>query len=276
MSEAPKAKPKKGRALAPTGNQLPLWSERVRGTPNALARSATFTCADKKVPRRLFERTSVATIEGTTISYTGRELRQDDLTIWLQIAHLARNHVLGDQLEVTARGLATAVGRAGGGGTDIAWVRECIGRLREGSIWVSHADGSGYSGNFISSLEWSNAGDGSREKWKIYLDRKILALFQPDTYTLQNWEQRLSLTPAQQWLYGFFATHARPYAYKAETLHRLSGSTGTLASWKKTLSRSLTALKEKGMIADFIEDKRTQTFRVVHVGDEELGALPES
>jgi hypothetical protein len=258
------AKKRKASSLVPTVDQLPLWSERMRGTPNALARSALFTCADKRKERRLFERTEIASIEGTRVLYTGRELRQDDLTVWLQVAHLARMHKLGDQVEVSARSLANAVGW-GGSGKDITRLRECIGRMREGAVWVSFGDGSGFSGNLISSLEWSDAGSGDREKWKLYFDRKILALFQPDAYTLQDWELRKQLTPVDQWVYGFYATHANPYPYKIETLHRLSGSlTKDVNEYRKLLAKSLARLVEKNLIADYVFDTRTKTVRVIH------------
>ncbi|TXG99993.1 MAG: hypothetical protein E6R08_00740 [Nevskiaceae bacterium] len=254
------------------GDQLPLWSERVRGAPNVLARSALFTCADKRAPRRRFERTLIATLEGSTIYYTGEELRQDDLTVWLQVCHLARMTKLGDHIEVTARGLAATMMKQGGG-TDLTSLRESIARLREGMIWVNEADGNGWTGNLIAKLHWSEAGNNSREKWKMGLDEKILALFQPDTYTLQDWAIRLKLKPAQQWLYGFFASHANPFAYKPETLHKLSGSTATLASWRKIMKRALDGLVESNMIQDYVETKTT--VRVIHKSRQDALPAPE-
>lgn len=251
-------------SLAPTANQLPLWSERVRGTPNALARSALFTCADKRKERRLFERTEIASIEGTRVAYTGRELRQDDLTVWLQIAHLARMHPVGDQLEVSARALAAAVGW-GGGGKDLTRLRECVGRLRDGSVWVSGPDGNGYSGNLIMALAWKDAGVGSRERWKMRLDSTILALFQPDAYTLQDWDLRKKLTPLEQWVYGFFGTHANPFPYKVETLHTLSGSTTKETSeFRKLLIKALNTLVEMSLIKAYKYDTKTKTVHVEH------------
>lgn len=267
MNEIPEApvKPKRRVKVIPSAapGQLPLWSERLRGAPNALARSALFTCADKRKERRDFNRDVIVSVAGQEIRYTGKELRQDDLTVWLQVVHMARMHPLGNVVELSASGLGTAVGW-GNGGDAYKRLRESIARMREGSVWVARADGNGFSGNLIMRLEWSDAGSKTRERWKLYLDPNILALFQPDTYTLLNAEDRLSLPPLAQWLHNFFATHEVPYAYKIETLYRLCGSSASrLAGFRRNLLESLELLKAKELIADFIEDSRAKTILVV-------------
>jgi TrfA protein len=243
--------------------QLPLWSERLRGAPNALARSALFTCADKRKPRRDFNRELIVSVAGQQISYTGKELRQDDLTVWLQIVHLARMHQLGDTVEVSANALGLAVGW-GNGGDAYKRLRESVARMREGSVWVDHPGGTGFSGNLIMRLEWSDAGSKLREKWKLYLDPNILTLFQPDSYTLLNAEDRLRLPPLAQWLFGFFSTHEFPYPYKVETLFKLSGSAATKVSgFRRNLLDALELLKERQLIFDFAHDTRTKTVKII-------------
>lgn len=254
---------KRQRTIPTLPGQLPLWSERLRGAPNALARSALFTCADKRKPRRDFNREVIVSVAGQEIRYTGKELRQDDLTVWLQIVHLARMHPLGDTVEVSASALGIAVGWNNGGDA-YTRLRDSIARMREGSVWVAKKDGNGFSGNLIMRLEWSDIGSKQREKWKLYLDPNILDLFQPDSYTLLNAEDRLSLPPLAQWLFGFFSTHEFPFAYKIETLFGLCGSAATRVSgFQRNLLAALDVLKERELIVDFIHDTRAKTIKVL-------------
>lgn len=255
---------KRSKSVIPVApGQLPLWSERLRGAPNALARSALFTCADKRKTRRAFDREVIVSTAGQEIRYTGKELRQDDLTVWLQIVHLARMQPLGDIVEISANSLGIAVGWSNGGDA-YKRLRESIARMREGSVWVDRPDGKGFSGNLIMRLEWSDAGSKTREKWRIYLDPNILALFQPDAYTLLNGEERLELTPLAQWLYGFFSTHEIPFPYKVETLYALCGSTSkTVSGFRRNLLEALNLLKDRKLIVDFVNDTRAKTIHVI-------------
>lgn len=262
---APQPKQKRRpRSLVPAGpSQLPLWSDKARGAPNSLARSALFTCADKRKPRRTYEREVIVSLAGQEVRYTGKELRQDDLTVWLQVVHLARMQPLGDQVEVSAHALGTAIGWGEGGDT-YKRLRDSIARMREGTVWVDKPDGKGFSGNLIMRLEWSDAGSKSKEKWKLYLDPNILQLFQPDSFTLLNGEERLNLTPLAQWLYVFYMTHANPFPFKIENLYALCGSTSAeLAGFTRNLVKALEQLKARGLISDFVHDKRSRTIHVI-------------
>nr|WP_145548001.1 plasmid replication initiator TrfA [Variovorax boronicumulans] len=263
LATLPKSRRKSPGMLLAGPTQLPLWGERVRGAPNALARSALFTCADKRKPRRSFDRQVIVSVAGQEIRYTGKELRQDDLTVWLQVVHLARMQPIGDQVEVSASSLGVAIGWGNSGDT-YKRLRDSIARMREGSVWVDKPNGKGFSGNLIMRLEWSDAGSKSREKWKLYLDPNILELFQPDAFTLLNGEERLGLTPLAQWIYGFFSTHETPFPYKVETLFGLSGSTATcLSGFRRNLLEALDVLKERRLISDFIYDTKTKTVHVL-------------
>ena len=51
--------------------------------------------------------------------------------------------------------------------------------------------------------------------------------------------------PLAQWLHGFYASHARPYPLRVETLHQLCGSEAKrLTDFKVDLRRSLEAVLE--------------------------------
>ncbi len=94
----------------PAGEQLPLWSEALRGVPNELVRSSLFSARDKREPRRSFRGEDLVVLGDGRINYRGEELRQDDETVWLHVLHLARLHPLGESVEFTPHAFLKAIG----------------------------------------------------------------------------------------------------------------------------------------------------------------------
>lgn len=90
--------------------QLPVWGDGSRGAPNEILRSALFNARNKKQKRAYFEKATIAVIGEGTILYTGRELRQDDQAVWLQLVHLAREFPLGEIVEFTAYSFIKSLG----------------------------------------------------------------------------------------------------------------------------------------------------------------------
>src|ERR1700674_2330002 len=75
--------------------QLPLWPERVRGTPNTFLRSALFPAIQGKT-RRYLEKELLAATGGITLRFTGKQLDQSDLDVWELAVHLSREHPVGN------------------------------------------------------------------------------------------------------------------------------------------------------------------------------------
>ncbi|WP_419581661.1 plasmid replication initiator TrfA [Stutzerimonas stutzeri] len=74
------------------------------------------------------------------------------------------------------------------------------------------------------------------------MNPSLRVLFLTDQFTDVDWSVRQALRgrPLAQWLHGFYATHARPYDLKVETLHRLCGSrSACITDFKKDLRRAL-------------------------------------
>ncbi len=65
--------------------QLPIWPEATRGFPNVIARSALFNARRPNTPRELVENLPIFSVMGVDITYSGRELRQDDQTVLSRI-----------------------------------------------------------------------------------------------------------------------------------------------------------------------------------------------
>ena len=85
------------------------------------------------------------------------------------------------------------------------------------------------------------ARDDETGAYSIEINPKIVALYGREGWTQVEWQQRLALKgqPLAQWLHGFYTTHAQPYPYRAETLHKLCGSEAkNLTDFRKDLRKA--------------------------------------
>ena len=220
--------------------QLPLWPEPVRAVPNGFLRSALFG-AIRKGRRRYFKAEQLAALDGIEIRYTGERLDQGDLDVWESVLHAVRLQELGSQCRVTSYALLKLMGKTDTG-KNRATLHERITRLRANAVEVRQGRYC-YIGGLIAGA----AKDEETQEWVIELDAKLRPLFAADQFTQVEWNVRHALSgkPMAQWLHGFYASHAKPFPLKIETLHRLCGSEATLMSdYAKTLRKALDAVAE--------------------------------
>jgi len=243
---------KKVAKKAPAAKQLslPMWPDAVRGVPNAFLRSALFGVSNsRKMHQR---RTVIAAVEGYEIRFKGESFNQTDLDVWEMLLHRARLHPMGGEVEFTAHSLLQELGR-GIGGKDHEQLKEELARL--GSGWTEITDTKAkktFAGNFISSF----VRDDEIDRYVITFSPKMAQLYEAGN-TLIDWEQRLALgrNNLAKWLQGHYATHAKPYPYKVETLRDLSGSTTTVKAFKQSLKKALDVLKAIGAILNWSIDE---------------------
>ena len=256
--------------------QLPLWDERVRGLPNALARSALFTSANRKEKRLNHVKHPIAAVGGVEISYTGMELRQDDLDVFLQVVHLARNQPLGEMIQFSGYSLLKALGWSPTK-ANYERLRQCIDRMSATTIHVSFREGSrvlNYGGSLFRKFTWdADALSGMSQQWKIWLEKEIITLFGDSSYTQIVWSQRLSLPPLAKWLHQFYFTHKVPFGYRVEVIHTLCASRiPVLAQFRAKLRASLEILVRIGFLESYHIDKRTDVVTVRRTEKKELAA----
>ena len=199
--------------------QLPLWPEPVRAVPNGFLRSALFG-AIAKGKRAYLERQEIHAQEGVRIVYTGARLDQGDLDVWETVLHTVRLQALGNQCRVTAYQLLKVLGK-----TDTGINRDTLDRRlsRMKATGVDVTVGRyGYEGSLIDEV----FRDKETRQYVIRLNPKLSALFAADQFTQVEWGVRHALDgkPLAQWLHGFYASHAKPFPMKAETLLKLAGS----------------------------------------------------
>lgn len=220
--------------------QLPPWPEPVRAVPNGFLRSALFG-AIKKGARRYLKAELVATVDGIEIRYTGERLDQGDLDVWESVLHAVRLQELGSQCRVTSYALLKLMGLTDTG-KNRATLHTRITRLVANALEVKHGRYS-YMGSLIAGA----AKDEETQEWVIELNPKLRPLFAGDQFTQVEWGVRHALSgkPMAQWLHGFYASHAKPFPIKVETLHRLCGSEAKrMSDYKIDLRKNLDAVRE--------------------------------
>ena len=232
--------PLPGEPLTKNEVQLPLWPEPVRAVPNGFLRSALFG-AIAKGRRRYINGEDLAAIDGVTIRYKGERLDQGDLDVWESVLHAVRLQEMGSQCRVTSYALLKLMGKTDTG-KNRTTLHNRIERLVANAVTVKQGR---YT--YIGGLIRFAAKDEETQEWVIELDAKLRPLFAADQFTQVEWAVRHALDgqPLAQWLHGFYASHAKPFPIKVETLHRLCGSeAGLMSDFAKTLRKALDALTE--------------------------------
>ena len=244
MAERAKQKAKReplpGEPMPRNVVQLPLWPEPVRAVPNGFLRSALFG-AIAKGRRRYINGEDLAAVDGVTIRYKGERLDQGDLDVWESVLHAVRLQELGSQCRVTSYALLKLMGKTDTG-KNRTTLHNRIERLVANAVTVKQGR---YT--YIGGLIRFAAKDEETQEWVIELDEKLRPLFAADQFTQVEWGVRHALDGHQlaQWLHGFYASHAKPFPLKIETLHRLCGSEAKrMTDYKVDLRRNLDAVAE--------------------------------
>ncbi len=238
-AEREKRDPLPGAPLPKNVVQLPLWPEPVRAVPNGFLRSALFG-AIRKGRRRFVKGEHLAALDGIEIHYTGERLDQGDLDVYESVLHAVRLQELGSQCRVTSYALLKLMGKTDTG-KNRATLQTRIERLRANAIRMKQGR---YS--FIGGLVDEAYKDEETQEWVIVLNPKLRALYGADQFTQIEWAVRQALDGRQlaQWLHGFYASHAKPFPMKVETLLRLCGSESELRRYRQTLGDALDAVAE--------------------------------
>ncbi len=223
--------------------RLPPWPESVRCVPNALLRGALFSVSKE---REFFkELTTIASVDGIEIRYTGQRLNQVDLDLWEMLLHLQRLQPLVDRIEFTAHSMLKALGRTTGG-KDHQSLDNALARLI-GSVaeikWVEERKA------FIGALVSSVLRDVDTGRYVLKFNQDMAVLYgQGHTYIDLEQRQALGQNSLAKWLHGFYTSHAAPFGYKVETLRNLCGSEASLREFRRLIRVALNKLIEVGAI----------------------------
>ena len=237
--------------------QLPLWPETLRGMLNPALRSALFSAIHSK-DRRFIDYELIAAVDGLEIRYQGKQLNQEDLEVCTEVFHLARLHPCGDTCHTSAHGLLKALGRSTGR-TNHRQLHASLIRLQH-PLEIKIDRRIHYSGSLIMK----GIKDDLTRHYLIKVNADLAPLFK-NGWTALDVEQRHSLRGKHLalWLHAFYASHAKPYPYKVETLRDLSGSrTARLRRFRENLREALAEVQATGAIAAWDIDSESDLVRV--------------
>jgi hypothetical protein len=227
--------------------QLPLWHEDRRGTPNSFLRSALFAAIQGK-DREYLEEAVIASHSGITVKFTGKQLNQEDLTVWETLVHLARLHPLGNECSFSAYGILKAMELPRGGEQHKQLHRSII-RLTACAVEITH-EGRSYFGSLIEG----GVKDDVTSQYHVRLNRDLVWLFDDDKWTAITWEQRVKLRrkPLAQALHAYYSTHRSPHPVKLSTLQELTGSRNAqVAGFKRYCRAALDSLVKVGFLQSY-------------------------
>jgi len=249
-----KKKPK-SKTIKPTAEiiELPIWPEAIRGFPNVIARSALFNARRQNTPRDFVDKMPVSSIAGVDINYTGRELRQDDQTVLMQLIHLTQHQPFIESVQFTPYSFLKSIGWSTSGQQRYDKLFTIIDRMSVTGIHIE-SKGMFYVGSLIRKIGCIDKETGERLRiWTVWLEPEIIALFKSDGYCHIAWDQRIALKkPLAQWLQAYYATHKDPYPIKIETIRDLSGSKAVLLKkFKQTLKSALDELVTVGFLKSY-------------------------
>lgn len=242
--------------------KLKGWAEEIREAPNELLRSALFTAGNKNRAREQIKNAEIAAYGNCRISYTGEELRQDDLDVWLEILHAARNLDLDERIHFSPGEMKKELGYPYGTKHTERLKMNLI-RLKATSV-VLHSDRleRGVSLSLIRRFEYSDdaeeGGSSKDETWYVELEPEIAILFGGGVYSTRiEKEQRMRLSGnLAKWLHGFYASHKAPFDLNYKTLLKNAGSkVATDGKAKQMIKGAMEELKECGFLKEWKIDK---------------------
>lgn len=235
--------------------ELPKGAERNHHVPNACLQTSLFGMVQRG-RRKYIEKKQIYSFQGFSIYFTGGELDQGDLDVFLHAIHLAAkqqptgNRKKSALVEFSVRSYLRALGKQPGkSGRD--WLLNSIRRLSACLVEV-HLLNSGINKMFGSiyggSLIYDFYYDPQEKRFYLRINNRLGSLFRMG-WTSLHWKQRIQLkTGLSKWLHGLYSS-TDVYPMKVKTLQRFSRSRcGRLSDFRKRLRKSLDDLQAIGAI----------------------------
>jgi TrfA protein len=226
---------------------LPTWREDRRGSPNSFLRSALFAAIQSK-DRVYLEKAELFTQEGISVTYTGKQLNQEDLTVWLALVDLMKKDPLGTECKFTSHEILKYM-NLGTGGREYERLNDAIVRMIACAVVIKTGTRT-YMGSLISGCDIN-------EHTKVYrldLNRHLVKLFGENDWTAINWEQRKQLRhkPLCLKLHDYYSSHEQPLPIGIEFLSDITGSVNKQkADFKRKVKTALEELVKIGFLRGY-------------------------
>jgi len=218
----------------------PVENERSSTLPNLFLRSALFGISRKG---KMVENKLLIAQGGHKIYYTGFELNQSDLDIWI----ILKKKCLLSEMQpalLKATDILNELGLSDGS-SDKKWLKKKINRIADAKITLSfNDDRDGLKLELLVKLAWHN------NTFRVELDDNLSKLFNDYTYIdiLTRRKLKKDLT---KWMYSYLRTNQKVFPTHIETYQKMCGSVSCLKIFKQNFLRTLRDLKEQHHIDDF-------------------------
>lgn len=206
---------------------FPFWEDDSRGTPRCILRSSLFGVV-RRGKRKAFDHKEIASVANSKIFFTGIQLDQFDLDVYLQCLHLFRGTKDPSKpIKISEKSFLKAMGRASGK-TDRIRLRKSLFRLNSGSVQIEiklEKGRIGYSGTLIEKYTFYEDEKGYRKSF-VKINPELAKLFDNGLWVSIDWGTRIAFKgyPLAQWLHAFYSTHENPHPYKVDTIRKMCGS----------------------------------------------------
>jgi hypothetical protein len=226
---------------------LPTWREDRRGSPNSFLRSALFAAIQSK-DRVYLEKAELFTQEGISVTYTGKQLNQEDLTVWLALVDLMKKDPLGKECKFTSHEILKYMGlEIGGSGYER--LENSILRMTACAVVIKTGRHT-YGGSLIHDFVI----DERTKHYKLTLNRHLIKLFGDCDWTAINWDQRKQLRhkPLCQKLHDYYSSHEQPLPLSIGFLSDITGSVNKQkADFKRKIKIALEELVKIGFLRSY-------------------------
>ena len=232
---------------------LPAFSSRQAIIPNSFARSSLFGVQARGQSDYL-EQVELEAWKNVQMKYTGPQLDQHDLDVWLQCLRLMDSNELGQPVEFSAYGFLKDMGK-GTSKRDYQNLNRRLTRLRAMALDLKIGE-EGYVGGLLERY-YRHEGSG---RFIIIADPLTASLFKNDQYARLDWEQRIRLRgQLAKFLHAYLPTHSTknaPHFIGVQKIQKLSrSSTKRLGDFRKLLRKSCQELVEIGALEEWWIDE---------------------
>ena len=217
---------------------LSTWREDRHGSPNSFLRSALFAAIQSK-DRVYLQKAEVFAQQGITVTYTGQQLNQEDMTVWLALIDLMKKDPLGTECKFTSHEILKYM-NLGTGGREYERLNDAIVRMIACAVVIKTGTRT-YMGSLIDGCDI----DEHTKVYRLNLNRHLVKLFGENDWTAINWEQRKQLRhkPLCLKLHDYYSSHEKPLPVSIEFLLNITGSTNSQkASFKRQVKTALEQL----------------------------------
>lgn len=237
--------------------QIPLWDNDERALLHDFARSALFTCR-QKVKRDYFKKKEIIAASHLKLRYTGLELRQSDLDVYLQLLHLSRGKMIGPlgqfnpYLEFNGWQFIQSLGWARAP-KNLEKLSQSLTNMVACAITLDRGPGKGgfKTSNLVVKFEHQIADqdiDDGSPNWKIVLNTDVANELKGGNFNRIDWPLRQKLPPLGKWLMGYYDSQKTVFPIHIDKLRELSGSVRDLKHFKLDLKKDLDILVRLGFL----------------------------